>query len=64
MVEDGMPSILIAANAMITSNGTMLQGMIVRLANIIHAGEEYLNVTSTEPGIALVRSFINRIHYY
>ena len=36
----------------------MLQGMIVRLTNVIHAGEEYLSVTSTEPDITLVRYLI------
>lgn len=35
----------------------MLQGMIVRLTNIIHAGEEYLSVSSIESDITLVRFF-------
>lgn len=57
MVEDGTTSILIAMNASITRNSVMLQGMIVTLTNIVHPGEELLDVTgiATEPNITLVR---------
>jgi len=56
VVEDGSPSTLIAMNAVIASNNVMLQGMIISLTNVIHHGEEYLNVTgmNTEPNITLV----------
>lgn len=55
VVKDGTPSVLIAMNAIIANSNAMLQGMIVRLTNVIHAGEEYLNVADTEPNIILVR---------
>lgn len=58
VVKDGTSSILIAMNAIIANSNTMLQGMIVTLTNIIHTGEEYLYVNSTEPNITLVSYFI------
>jgi len=62
VVEDGTPSIPIAANASIASDGVMLRGMIVTLTNIIHAGEESLSFTSVESGITLVRHLVNCSH--
>ena len=55
MVEDGTISTLIATNAIIANNNTMLRGMIVTLTNTIHEGEEYLSVSHEEPNIILVR---------
>ena len=59
MIKDGTPSIPIAANASIASNDVMLQGMIVTLTNVIHAGEEFLSVTGIEPSITLVRHLLH-----